>query len=302
MRKIEQILLFLVICALALPAFADTLILKSGEKVTGYYQGGTARVIKFQNADGSVKDYDILSVQQIQFGDSTTAAVPAGAFSAPVSAAAPVPASVASPPATPPASSAPSADPRLLPGNQRVTRPTSSTAAATGYTIPTGGKVVIRMIDGISSEKNKPGDIFVAVLEEPITQDNIEIVPKGADVRGRIANLESAGRVTGSAQLGLELTQIYVNNIPYSLMTSEYEEVGESRTGQTAKRAAGGAAIGALIGAIAGGGKGAAIGAGVGGGGATAVQVMTKGEKLNVPSETKLEFTLRAPLVIAASR
>jgi hypothetical protein len=159
---------------------------------------------------------------------------------------------------------------------------------------------VIRTIDAISSEKNKPGDAFVAVLEEPITQDNIEIVPKGADVRGRIANLESAGRVTGSAQLGLELTQIYVNNIPYSLTTSEYEEVGESRTGQTAKRAAGGAAIGALIGAIAGGGKGAAIGAGVGGGGATAVQVMTKGEKLNVPSETKLEFTLKVPLVIAA--
>lgn len=294
MRKIEQILLFLVICTLALPAFADTLVLKSGEKVTGYYQGGTARVIKFQTADGSVKDFDILSVQQIQFGDATTAAVPAGASSTPVAAATPAAA------AAPATSAAPSADPRLLPGNQRVTRPTSSTAAATGYTIPTGGKVVIRMIDGISSEKNKPGDVFVALLEEPITQDNIEIVPKGADVRGRIANVESAGRVTGSAQLSLELTQIYVNNIPYSLTTSEYEEVGESRTGQSAKRAAGGAAIGALIGAIAGGGKGAAIGAGVGGGGATAVQVMTKGEKLNVPSETKLEFTLRAPLVIAA--
>jgi hypothetical protein len=26
---------------------------------------------------------------------------------------------------------------------------------------------------------------------------------------------------------------------------------------------------------------------------------MTKGEKLNIPSETKLEFMLRAPLVIA---
>ena len=60
------------------------------------------------------------------------------------------------------------------------------------------------------------------------------------------------------------------------------------------------AGIGAAIGAIAGGGKGAAIGAGVGGGGATAVQVLTKGEKLNIPSETKLEFTLRSPLVVAA--
>src|SRR5215468_5999100 len=164
MRKIKQTLMFFTAVALALPASADTLILKSGYKVTGYYQGGTARVIKFQTADGAVKDYDLLSVQQIQFGDSATVAAPAGTSAA------------ASP------SSAPPADPRLLPGNQRVTRPTSSTAAGTGYTIPTGGKIVIRMIDGISSEKNKPGDVFVAVLEEPITQDNIEIVPKGADV------------------------------------------------------------------------------------------------------------------------
>jgi len=283
MRKITQLLILSAVFALATSIYADTLVLKSGEKISGYYQGGTARVIKFQTADGAVKDYDLLSVQQIEFGDGNTAAAPA-----PAPARAPV------------AATAPSADPRLLPGNQRVTRPTSATAAATGLTVPTGSKIVIRMIDGINSEKNKVGDAFVAVLEEPILQNGTEIVPKGVDVRGRIANAESAGRVTGSAQLGLELTQIYVNGIPYSLTTSEYEEVGESRTGQTAKRAAGGAAIGALIGAIAGGGKGAAIGAGVGGGGATAVQVLTKGEKLNVPSETKLEFTLRSPLVIAA--
>jgi hypothetical protein len=257
-------------------------------------------VIKFRAADGAIKDYDLLSVQQIQFNDDKAASVPAPAP-------APVPAPAVSPAPAPapvqtaaPAAEVPAADPRLLPGNQRPVRPVSATAATTGFTIPTGSKIVIRTIDSINSEKNKVGDVFVAVLDEPVEQNGMEIIPKGVDVRGRLANADSAGRVTGSAQLGLELTQIYVNGIPYSLTTSEYEEVGESRTGQTAKRAAGGAAIGALIGAIAGGGKGAAIGAGVGGGGATAVQVMTKGEKVNVPSETRLEFTLRSPLVIAA--
>src|SRR4030095_13606174 len=105
---------------------------------------------------------------------------------------------------------------------------------------------------------------------------------------------------SGKAELGLELTQLYVNGIPYALSTSEYSEAGESRTGETVKRAGIGAGIGAVIGAIAGGGKGAAIGAGVGGGAGTATQVLTKGEKLNIPSETKIEFTLRSPLVIAA--
>lgn len=290
MKSIKQMMIGILMSALALPVFADTLVLKNGEKISGYFEGGTARVIKFRSADGTINDYDLFSIQQIQFGDTKAAAA------APVRPATAAPANAVAAPAPAP----PSTDPRLLPGNSRVTRPTSSNAANTGFTIPTGSKVVIRTIDSISSEKNKPGDAFVAILEEPIEQNGIEVVPKGVDVRGRIANLQSAGRVTGSAELGLELTQIYVNGIAYSVTTSEYEEVSESRTGQTAKRAAGGAAIGALIGAIAGGGKGAAIGAGVGGGGATAVQVMTKGEKLNIPSETKLEFTLRAPFSVAS--
>jgi len=155
------------------------------------------------------------------------------------------------------------------------------------------------MIDSVNSETNKLGDTFVAVLDEPISQGGVEVIPRGADVRGRIAKIDDAGRLKGSAQLGLELTQLIVNGIPYSVTTSEYNEVGEGRGKETAKRAGIGAGIGAAIGAIAGGGKGAAIGAGVGGGGATAIQVLTKGEKLNIPSETKLEFTLRSPLVVA---
>jgi len=265
MRKLTLILGLVLL--LAVPAMSDTLLLKTGEKITGYYEGGSARVIQFRTVDGAVKDYDVLSVQQLQFGD-TKAAVS-------------------------------SAEPRLAPGTERVTRPTSSTAANTGWTIPTGSKIVIRMVDSVNSERSKAGETFVAVLDESISQNGVELVPRGADVRGRIANVNEAGRVAGSAELGLELTQIIVNGIPYSVTTSEYQEAAENRGTQTAKRAAVGAGVGAIIGAIAGGGKGAAIGAGVGGGGATAVQVLTKGDKLNIPSETRLEFTLRAPLVVA---
>ena len=282
MKKLTQITTFIAVFALLVaPAFSDTLVLKSGEKITGYYEGGSARVIKFRTHDGAVKDFDLLAVQQIQFGDEKSAATSNTTNT-----------STTSNTTTP--------TPRLVPGSERVTRPASSNAANTGWTVPTGSKVVIRMIDSVNSETNKIGEVFVAVLDEPVMQSGIEVIPKGADVRGRIANLEGAGRIKGKAELGLELTQIVVNGIPYSVTTSEYEQAGESRGGQTAKRAALGAGIGAAIGAIAGGGKGAAIGAGVGGGGATAVQVLTKGEKLNIPSETKLEFTLRAPLVVAA--
>src|SRR5438552_4388210 len=287
MKTLTQITTLVAVSALlAVPAFSDTLVLKSGERISGFFEGGSARVIKFRTSDGVVKDYDLLSVQQIHFGEEKNATSSSSTLSSTSAAASP---------------SRPnnSVDPRLLPSAERVTRPTSSNAANTAWTIPTGSKIVIRLIDSINSEKNKVGEQFTAVLDEPVSQGGLEVIPRGVDIRGRIANVNEAGRIAGSAQLGLELTQILVNGIPYSVTTSEYQEVGEGRGSQTAKRAAVGAGVGAIIGAIAGGGKGAAIGAGVGGGGATAVQVLTKGEKLNIPSETKLEFTLRAPLVIA---
>src|SRR5262245_43058967 len=45
MKKIAQMMTFIAVVALVVPAFADTLVLKTGEKITGYYEGGTARVI-----------------------------------------------------------------------------------------------------------------------------------------------------------------------------------------------------------------------------------------------------------------
>src|SRR5436190_6907165 len=133
MQRLTQFTAFaLALVLFAAPAFADTLVLKSGERVSGYYEGGTARTVKFRTNDGVAKDYDILSVQQIQFGE-TAASKPAA-------------------PATSSAEPKPSTAPRLLPGNERVTRPTSANAAATGFTIPTGSKITIRMIDSINSE------------------------------------------------------------------------------------------------------------------------------------------------------
>jgi hypothetical protein len=58
----------------------------------------------------------------------------------------------------------------------------------------------------------------------------------------------------------------------------------------------GGTALGAIVGALAGGGKGAAIGAVSGaaiGGGA---EVLTKGQTVKIPSETRLTFRLQTPV------
>ena len=165
-----------------------------------------------------------------------------------------------------------------------------------------GTRLVVRTIDAIDSSKNRVGDKFQASLEQPLYVDETLVAPRGADVYGRLEEAKEAGHIQGKSQLKLSLTGIVINGQTVPLSTGDYEVSGKSRGANTAKKVGGGAAVGAVIGAIAGGGKGAAIGAGVGAGAGTAVQVMTKGEEVHVPSETLLEFALDQPLTVSVSQ
>ncbi|HEX9222024.1 MAG TPA: BON domain-containing protein [Candidatus Acidoferrales bacterium] len=165
-------------------------------------------------------------------------------------------------------------------------------------TVPANTVITIRTIDNIDSKTNHAGEVFKASLDAPIVVDNKVIVPSGADAYVKLASASSAGHITGRSELGLELTSIVFQGKTYSVVSSDVKQSGASRGKRSAETIGGGAALGALIGAVAGGGKGAAIGAAVGGGAGTGVQVLTKGQQVKIPSETRLDFTLQQPLDI----
>ena len=58
----------------------------------------------------------------------------------------------------------------------------------------------------------------------------------------------------------------------------------------------GGAAVGAILGGILGGGKGAAIGAATGGGVGAGANAVTRGQQVQIPSETLIRFRLTNPV------
>lgn len=175
-------------------------------------------------------------------------------------------------------------------------------AQAQKVTVPAGTRFLVRMIDSVDSSKNRVGDRFHASLEGNLVANGKVVARKGASVYGRLAKAKSAGRVSGGSALTLELTDISINNSLYPLVTSDYQVVGKGSGGKTAKRTIGGAGLGAVIGAIAGGGKGAAIGAAAGGGAGAVASVITKGEKVRVPSETLLEFRLMQPTTLPVAK
>src|SRR5712691_11804963 len=166
---------------------------------------------------------------------------------------------------------------------------TSAARRSYGVTVPAGTYLLVRMIDSVDSDKNHLGDRFRASLEQALTVDGVVVAPK------------EAGHFEGKSQLKLELTDLLINNRLQPIMSGDYDVSGSSRGSNTAKKVGVGALAGTVIGAIAGGGKGAAIGAGVGAGAGAAVQVMTKGEQVHVPSETLLDFRIEQPFTLYGS-
>ena len=245
-------------------AAADTLELKNGKIVQGKYLGGTQAVLRFE-VNGEVQTFSTNDVVALTFtGNQNSTVAPASASAA---------------------------------------TPAASYAASNGeITIPAGQSLLVRMIDGVDSSKNHIGDVFHASLETDLTIRDTVVARKGADVYGRLAEAKEAGHLAGSSELQLELTRMVIDGKDYPVVSSDYTLQGKGRGKNTAEKVGGGAALGAIIGAIAGGGKGAAIGAGVGAGAGGAVQVLTKGQQVRVPSETLLEFRLQQPVTVAPTQ
>jgi len=262
---------------LAAGAVADTLELKDGRILQGRYLGGTQAVVRFE-INGEVQTFSTNDAVAITFTGRS---------------------------GSPRSSVAPAATPMDSAGAAYAAPPppvgTSSAAVDSGglVNIPAGQSLLVRMIDGVDSSKNNVGDVFHASLETDLTVNNIVVARKGTDVYGRLANAKEAGHISGSSELQLELTRIVIDGRDYPLVSSDYTLEGKGRGKNTAEKVGGGAALGAIIGAIAGGGKGAAIGAGVGAGAGGAVQVLTRGQQVRVPSETLLEFRLQQPANVA---
>lgn len=165
-------------------------------------------------------------------------------------------------------------------------------------TLNAGLLIPVRLLDGLSSERNTPGDRFIATMDRDLVVDGFIIVERGARVEGRVVAVERAGKVNGAATLAVELTRLHTSDRQtVDIETDPFEQRVQADHREDAEKLGAGAAIGAIVGAIAGGGKGAAIGAGVGGGAGAGAVLLTR-KPATLPSETRISFRLRTPVAL----
>jgi hypothetical protein len=292
---------------------ADTLTLRNGQSIQGTYLGGSAREIRMDLGD-HVQTYTIDQVSALQFDSGPPpnasynapppdpgypAQPPAGGYNANQ---APPPAYNSANQAAPPAYNANQPPPPGYNTNQ-APPPTSYSsnvpppaAGPMGFTIPAGTKVVVRMIDPVDSDSSRLGATYRASIAEPVWVNGQVVIPRGADVVTKIVEDQQSGKIEGKTVIALVLQSVTVNGQVVDVTSQDVSRSSDSRGARSAKVIGGTTVLGTIIGAVAGGGKGAAIGALSGAAVGTGAEVATRGQRVHIPSESRLTFTLVNPV------
>jgi BON domain-containing protein len=164
--------------------------------------------------------------------------------------------------------------------------------------VPYGTILPVRLTESLSSELNEKGDTFLASLASPVLMGDRVVIPEGAGIKGRVVEVQSAGRLSGRPAMIIEVTRLAYNGNSYDLRSNKYSKEGPSRNVRSAATIGGGAGLGAVLGGILGGGKGAAIGAMIGAGAGTGVRAASSEAAVQLPAESTLSFRLQAALTV----
>ncbi|MBX7171309.1 MAG: hypothetical protein K1X72_10145 [Pyrinomonadaceae bacterium] len=171
------------------------------------------------------------------------------------------------------------------------------------YTIPMGTKIRVKMDNEINSQVSSANDTFTATVSNALVIRNVELIPVGTVIEGRILEVKPAttGKINGFLDVKFESFQLpkdFKRPLEASLVNRNW--LDNKSSGWTAISIFGGTAIGGVLGAITGSGKGAAIGAGIGAGAGTAVAMLKKGKEARIKANQEFEIRLDKEITIPA--
>jgi hypothetical protein len=199
--------------------------------------------------------------------------------------------------------------PAPAPQNQQPTPPPQPYKRARpanlpdALTIPAGTVIQVRTSDWLSSDRNKPGDEFIATLAQPIVVDGWVVMRRNQNIVGHVTDAKRAGRVKGVSRLQLDLSQLtLVDGQLLPVQTTLLNASAGTSNGRDAAAIGLTTGTGAAIGAAAAGGPGAAIGAGAGFVASVAGVLLTRGKPTIIPPEDVLTFRLESPVTISTVR
>jgi hypothetical protein len=202
------------------------------------------------------------------------------------------------------------------------TAPATAPAPAGSFTVNTGTRIALGLINSVSTKHSVAGDRIYLETVFPIVIDNHIIIPPGSFVSGTVTDVKRPGRVKGRGELYVRFDSLTLPNGVTRDFRSRIGSVdargderldqkegmiqSDSNKGGDARTIGEGAATGASIGAIAGSAAGhAGLGAGIGGAAGAAVGLagvlLTRGPDAVLAKGSTIEMVLDRPLIFDSS-
>jgi hypothetical protein len=167
-------------------------------------------------------------------------------------------------------------------------------------TVPQGTLIQVRTNEPVNSKRARGGEPIQFTVIQDVVFGGVLAIPRGATVHGVVAEAKhpDEGALTGSSELGLQLTSLDLGGMSYPLQSDLFRVKGPGKGEHTAGNVVGGAILGAIIGGAVGRGEGAAIGAAAGGGAGLAASSVSSGPGVWIPAEAQVAFHLTTPITV----
>ena len=153
--------------------------------------------------------------------------------------------------------------------------------------IPAGTSLTLVLETPLSTETSREGQSVTARVERATSEDGRVVLPGGSVLRGRVTEVDRAGRVSGRAHLAVKWDTLTVRGVSRRIETSDVAMTAEAQHGRDAKIIGGSTAAGAIIGGIVNGGSGAKKGAIIGAGAGTGAVLVNKGQDVEMPAGSR---------------
>jgi hypothetical protein len=197
----------------------------------------------------------------------------------------------------------------------------AETASAGAYTVATGTKIPLSLINSISTKHSVEGDRVYLETAFPVLVNGRIVVPVGSYVAGTVTQLKKPGRVKGRGELYVRFDSLTLPNgvtrdfrariggmdgtndeldRAEGKVKGEGNKAGDART--IGEAAGAGASVGAIAGSAAGhAGMGLGIGAAAGAAAGLVGVLMSRGPDAVLPRGSTVEMLLDRPISFSES-
>jgi hypothetical protein len=159
--------------------------------------------------------------------------------------------------------------------------------------IPAGTALSLVLETALSTETTREGQSVTARVERATSDDGRVVLPGGSVLRGRVTEVDRAGRVSGRAHLAVKWDTLTVRGESHKVAVSDLAMTAEKQIGRDAKILGGSTAAGAIIGGIVNGGSGAKKGALIGAGAGAGAVLINRGQDVEMPAGSRWTVRVR---------